>query len=264
MRAIAVAQTCPIAGDVRANLERHLRPARTAAELGAAVVVFPELSLTGYELQSAEQAAFTESDARLGPLIEAAATCGLTLVVGAPVRIGPSLFIGAFIIAPDRAVALYTKHRLGTFPPSAACDSITGDVPPAEATVFRPGDRNPLIALDDHCAAVAICADIGRPAHAEQAAARGADVYLASMFVIPSDFDGDAARLARYAAQHRMLTALANFGSPSGGLRSAGRSSIWSPAGERLVQLEAEGSGVAVVLETPTGYRTHAVMLRDE
>lgn len=49
-RSIAVAQTCPVAGDVQANLDEHLRLARLAAEEGAQVVVFPELSLTGYEL----------------------------------------------------------------------------------------------------------------------------------------------------------------------------------------------------------------------
>lgn len=81
------------------------------------------------------------------------------------------------------------------------------------------------------------------------------------MFVIPSDFGGDALKLTRYAVQHRMMTALANFGSPSGGLRSAGRSSFWSEAGDLLVQLEASGSGIAVVAETEHGCRTRAVMV---
>src|SRR5262249_29397244 len=110
-------------------------------------------------------------------------------------------------------------------------------------------------------AAVAVCADIGRPAHPQHAADRGANTYLASMFVIPSDFDGEVARLSRYAEQHAMMTALANFGSPSGGLRSAGRSAIWSETGELLVQLEANGFGIAVVAEAEHGRRTRAVML---
>jgi len=49
-RSIAVAQTCPVAGDVQANLDEHIHLARLAAKEGAQVVVFPELSLTGYEL----------------------------------------------------------------------------------------------------------------------------------------------------------------------------------------------------------------------
>ena len=49
-RSIAVAQTCLVAGNVQGNLDEHIRLARLAAKEGAQVVVFPELSLTGYEL----------------------------------------------------------------------------------------------------------------------------------------------------------------------------------------------------------------------
>lgn len=257
-RSIAVAQTCPAPGDVQTNLYEHVRLARLAATEGARVVVFPELSLTGYEMELAPGLAFFERDVRLSPLLDVAESHETTLVVGAPVRLGPSLHIGAFIVSPDRTIEIYTKQHLGAFPPSASCDGV---VPPAEAAVFQPGDRDPLIRLGEHVAAVAICADIGRPAHAEQAAQRGADTYLASMFVIPSDSDGEAAKLSRYAVQHRMMTALANFGSPSGGLRSAGRSSVWSETGELLVKLGVHGSGVAVVIETQHGRHSQALML---
>ncbi|OAI41496.1 hypothetical protein AYO40_00235 [Planctomycetaceae bacterium SCGC AG-212-D15] len=262
-RSLAVAQTCPVPGDVEANLEEHIRLARLAASERAKIVLFPELSLIGYELSLAAGLAFSKNDSRLAPLLDVAAARSITLVVGAPVRLGNSLYIGAFILSPDRTTDLYTKHRLGAFPSSARCDSFDGSVPLAEATVFQPGDRNPLLGLGDHVAAVAVCADIGNPAYAESAANRGADTYLASMFVIPSDFEGEVAKLSQYALQHCMMTALANFGSPSGGLRSAGRSSIWSQAGELLVHLGPEGSGVAVVLETEDGLRTKAVMLDD-
>jgi predicted amidohydrolase len=127
--------------------------------------------------------------------------------------------------------------------------------------VFHPGDRNPLIRFGDNVAAVAVCADIGSPAHPQRAADRGANTYLASMFVIPSDFDGEVLKLSRYAVQHRMMTAMANFGGQSGGLKSAGRSAIWSETGELLVQLDANGSGIAVVTETEHGGRARAVML---
>lgn len=80
------------------------------------------------------------------------------------------------------------------------------------------------------------------------------------MFVIPSDFDGDAGRLSRYAGQYRMLTVFANFGGPSRGLRSAGRSSIWSDAGELLVRLRESGSGVGIVTETEDGRRCRVIM----
>jgi predicted amidohydrolase len=257
-RSIAVAQTCPAKGDVATNLQQHIRLALVAATEGAQIVVFPELSLTGYEIGLAPDLAFSEDDRRLFPLMETAATAAVVLVVGAPVRLGSQLHIGAFILFPDRKTALYTKHSLGAFGESARCDGI---VPPAEATVFKPGERNPLIHLGLNTAAVAICADIGRPSHPQHAVERGANTYLASMFIIPSEFDGDAAKLRRYAVTHSMATGLANFGSATGGLAAAGRSGVWSEAGELLVQLPAQGAGIATATETNKGWRVNTVML---
>ncbi len=257
-RSIAVAQTCPVRGDVAANVEQHLRLARVAAAEGAQVVVFPELSLTGYELDVVTALAFTEDDARLAALREVAASVSTTLIVGGPLRLESRLHVGAFILLPDGGIGLYTKHRLGAFSASASCD---GTVPPAEATVFHPGDRNPLIPLGETTAALAVCADIGDPSHPQHAAERGAKTYLASMFVIPSDFDEESAKLRRYAVEHAMTVAFANFGGPSGGLASAGRSAIWSERGEMLVQLQSNGCGVAVVDEVRHVQRAKAIML---
>ncbi len=260
-RSTSVAQTCPARGDVDANIDEHLRLTEIAASEGAQVVVFPELSLTGYELGLADALAFSEHDPRLAPLIDASSSHSMTLVVGAPARVGERLYIGAFVLYPNRTTALYTKHHLGAFGESARQDSGDGSIPPAEATVFHPGDHDPLVRLGGHLAAVAICADVGRPSHPRRAAERGAKTYLASMFVIPSDFEAESEKLSGYAARHSMAVALANFGSPSGGLASAGRSSVWSEGGELLVQLNPSGSGVAVATETAGGWCAKTIML---
>jgi predicted amidohydrolase len=252
-RAIAVAQTVPVRGDVTANLAEHLVLARLAADHGAEVVVFPELSLTGYELDLAATLSFAENDARLAPLSAVAKERGLTLIAGAPVRLGAALHIGAFVLLPDGRGDLYTKHHLGTFPPSAAVD---GTVPPGEPTVFEPGSRDPLLELGGRPAAIAVCADTGSASHPARAAACGGKTYLASMFVIPSEFEAETANLRSHARSHSLLVAAANFGGPSGGLASAGRSAIWSEQGELLGELGEHGAGVLVATEHESGFRT--------
>ena len=262
-RSIAVAQTVPIRGRVSANLEQHIRLVRVAALERAQVVAFPELSLTGYEPDLAEELAFTENDSRLAPLVDAAASNEIIVIAGAPVRIDSRLFIGAFIALPDRRVELYTKHHLGACSAAARCDSVATDgaIPPAEATVFHPGDRNPLVRFGGDVAAVAVCADTGRATHPQAAADRGATIYLASMFVIPSKFQREGMGLGVYATRHAMVIAFANFGGPSGGLASAGRSSIWSEKGELVAQLDARGIGVALAAESEVGWRGKTIML---
>lgn len=48
---VGLAQITPKLGDVRANLARHLEVVEEAADQGVQLLVFPELSLTGYVLQ---------------------------------------------------------------------------------------------------------------------------------------------------------------------------------------------------------------------
>ncbi len=257
-RSIAVAQTCPVDGDVSANVKQHVRLARMAAAEGAQILLFPELSLTGYELNLASDLAFSADDPRITPLLQLSSLASITLIVGAPIRAGARLHIAALILRPDGTTAIYTKHYLGAFPASA---SSSGIVPPDETKVFQAGDMNPLILVGGNVAAVAICADIGRATHAQQASARGANSYLASMFVIPDDIEGDVAKLRSYAMQHGMTVALANYGCATGGLPSAGRSSIWSGTGALLAQLGASGAGIAVAAETKGGWRAKTTML---
>lgn len=259
-RSIAVAQTCPLRGDVAANVEQHVRLVHVAAAERAQVVVFPELSLTGYELDLVHALTFSRRDPRLAPLLELACSHSMTLIVGAPVRIKSQLHIGALIISPNRTIELYTKHHLGAFSISASCNGV---VPPAEASVFHPGNRNPLVRFGGNTAAVAVCADTGRPSHARNAVDRGATTYLASMFIIPSELARETTNLRAYAVQHSMTVALANYGGPSGGLASGGCSAIWSAKGELLAQLDATGAGVAVAHESHAGWCARTVMLGD-
>jgi predicted amidohydrolase len=53
----AAAQSTSIAGDIDENVRRHAAFVRKAGEHHANVVVFPELSLTGYEPTIAKEAA---------------------------------------------------------------------------------------------------------------------------------------------------------------------------------------------------------------
>jgi predicted amidohydrolase len=258
LRSLAVAQTIPKAGDVVANTQTHVRLAKLAAKELAQVLVFPELSLVGYEMDLAQSLAFSREDPRLNPLREVAASCSILLVVGAPVQLAEHLYLGAFLIYPDGEVDLYTKHRLGAFAETACVDGV---VPAVEATVFHPGRLNPLVRYGEHQAAVAICADTGQASHPQLAAERGANAYLASMFVIPSEFQRESANLETYAKKYSMTVLFSNYGGPSGGLAAAGQSAIWSEKGEQICQLSENGTGIGVAFENGTGWGSKTIQV---
>jgi len=243
----------PVPGDLAASLRRHVALANLAAEEGAEVVVFPELSLTGYELSRAAELALSPGDGRLDGLrrwVEASKT---TLIVGAPIRDGGDLYLGAFVLLPTGEELVHQKRFLGTFGEEARVD---GELPPPEPEVFAVGQLAPLVPLRAGPGAVAICAEGNRLEHAALASARGARVYLSCSFVIPSEFEAATQHLQQRAAQHDLLVVFANFGGPSGGMRSAGGSSIWSPGGTLLGRLPSSGEGVLLADGGSGGFRS--------
>src|ERR1700733_2853407 len=81
---IALAQLNPTVGDLAGNVDRMTRASRDAAARGAEVVVFPELSLTGYPPRDlVEKPAFLESCEReLDRLARDTADLGLSVICG--------------------------------------------------------------------------------------------------------------------------------------------------------------------------------------
>lgn len=78
---VAVAQLAPRLGDVQANFETHLEWIARARDAGAGLVIFPELSLTGYHLKDlVAEVAVAIDDERLRRL--AAEAADIDLVVG--------------------------------------------------------------------------------------------------------------------------------------------------------------------------------------
>ena len=50
---IAAAQTIPVKGNIAENIKRHEKLIKYAAEKEVDILLFPELSLTGYEMELA-------------------------------------------------------------------------------------------------------------------------------------------------------------------------------------------------------------------
>jgi predicted amidohydrolase len=216
---VAVAQPPCAASDVAANALAHADAVRAAE---ARVVVFPEMSLTGYELDAP---AIDPGDPRLAPIVEACAETGSIALVGAPVNgeDGATIrHIGILAIDGSGVRVAYRKMWLGG----------------AEAERFDPGTAPALLEVDGHRIGLAVCKDTGVAQHAADTAALGIEGYVAGVLEFVEDDDVPAERSARITAQHNVWVALASFaGSTGGGYdRSAGRSIIRAGDGSVLAE----------------------------
>jgi predicted amidohydrolase len=112
---IALAQIAPRLGMLEENLERHLALIDEARGRGADLVVFPELGLTGYQLQDlAAEVAMRLDDPRLARL--AGATRGLSVVVSFVEESDDHrLFIAAALVEDGAIGHVHRKLFLPTY-----------------------------------------------------------------------------------------------------------------------------------------------------
>ena len=251
---VAVAQPPCTPHDVAANAWAHAAAIRAPGAAGARVVVFPELSLTGYELDADP---VDPGDERLQPIVQACADTGATALVGAPIadnskkieegragngegaagngegapgngkgrtasgtgRTGP-VFIAVLAVDGQGATVAYRKMWLGD----------------DEAKRFTPGPTPAKQTVDGWRLGLAVCKDTGVPEHAAATAALGIDAYLAGTVKHLEEAGLQHERAQQIATRHYTWVAIASCAGPTGGGydQTAGRSGIWAPDGSLI------------------------------
>ena len=150
---IALAQTNSTVGDLCGNAKRMLTFARRAAESGANVVVFPELSLTGYPPRDLlEKESFLDrTEQHLERLAADAAPLNVSIICGTVTRTGSPaghpIYNSAAVLRDGRVVFRQHKMLLPTY-----------DVFD-EARYFEPATKQSPLALGDAISALTICED---------------------------------------------------------------------------------------------------------
>ena len=234
---IALAQTASVPVDVLANLAAAERTIISAANRGAALTAFPELSLTGYELDgiaNTPAAWLTPGDARLDGVRRACSATRTAAILGAPWRDADGQpRLAAIVVGPDGEVQASPKQYLHD----------------NEGDVFVAGRALPPFTVGDWRVAVAVCFDSAHPAHAAEAAAQGADLYIGSALYATGQERRCDLHFGARAMDNRMFAALANYAGTTGGIASIGQSSVWAPTGEVVQRAGLEETLLVVELD---------------
>ncbi|MVV48532.1 carbon-nitrogen hydrolase family protein [Pseudomonas sp. PB120] len=249
MTAIAAAQSISIAGDLAANIAVHRRFMQVAAEQGVQLLIFPELSLTGYERGLAASLAIAPDDSVLQPLRDCAREVGVTAVVGMPIRLsGDSpVLIGALVLGAEGSLGVYSKQHLH----------------PGEEVAFAPGTGGSPLTIGADTVALAVCADFSHASHAAAAAQQGADVYAAGVLITESGYVPDTTLLQGYARTHSMAVLMANHGGATGGWEPAGRSAIWASDGSLVAAAAGTGNLMVIARRNTDGWTGQVVAVAE-
>lgn len=161
---VALAQVKLTVGALRANTERVLAAIKQAEH--ADLVVFPELTITGYPLEDIVYR--SDLYAMLDPCIDAIkqASHQCAVMVGLPEVDGQAIYNAVSVFAAGQRIAHYRKQVLPNY----------GEFD--EKRYFTAGDSTCVFNLAGHQVGVLICEDVWRPEPMAAAKAAGAELIV--------------------------------------------------------------------------------------
>ena len=149
---VAVAQISCSLGDPKANLSKVRDFSRRAKEVGAELIVFPEVTDTGYSMSVIQKHSSHWKSGFVAGLQEVASELSVAIVSGVSERDESSIYNSQVLVdAKGDIVAKYRKTHLYAVPPVE------------EQTCFAAGDTFASFALGDLRFGFSICYDLRFP-----------------------------------------------------------------------------------------------------
>jgi len=232
---ICIAQTKAVKGDIAQNIVRHKKLAEFAALRSSQIIIFPELSLTGYEPALANGLATHKDDARFNDLQLVSDKRNIVIGAGIPIRSDKGILIGMIIFRPLQPSQTYFKQYLH---------------PDEEPYFIKGPPQKVLQGVNDHIA-LAICYEISVSEHAKRAYENGAEIYIASVAKTADGIEKAFETLATTAKKYSMIVLVSNCVGDCEGKQAGGRSAIWNNKGILLEQLNDKDEGI-IVFDTTT------------
>ena len=219
---IGLAQIRSSTGDIDRNISHHLD---VLDHLGAGdvdLVMFPELSLSNYAPDIANSVAMEPDDIRLKPFQEFADRTGISVGVGIPLRSTNRPLISIIVFFANRIKTIIHKSYLHE----------------DELPYFSVSSMPVTVLEMSRRVTVAICHEINVDAHIESAAAKGIDVYLASVAKTAVGLDAAREKLLVHASKFNIPVLVVNSVGTCEGKEAGGGSMVIGADGTVICSLD--------------------------
>ena len=225
---ISVAQIQPEKGEIERNISLHKKWIRQAITCDTNVIIFPELSLTGYVPELAMTLATSSDDPRLNEFQQISDLKGITISVGLPTRSEAGVHISMIIFQPSQPKTMYLKQLLDT----------------DELLYFVPGTQQVVIDVGGTKIVPAICYESLQAQHFENAKKLGMELYVASVAKTNKGIKKATQYFPKVAKDHSIPMLMSNSIGKCGNFESVGHSSVWNEKGALLGQLDNKNEGM--------------------
>lgn len=233
---ICIVQAKALIGHIQKNIENHLAFIERAIARNSDLVIFPELSITGYEPELAKELSTKAEDKRFAPFQRLSDENEIIIGVGMPIKAPDGVTISMLIFQPFKTRLVYSKRLLH----------------PDELPFFISGTDQPLLNVKGKIIALGICYETLQREHFIRAKEHHADVYVASVSKPDKGTEKAYVHFPSMAKEFEMVVLMANSVGFCDNFLSNGLSSVWSSKGKRIEQLGQEHQGM-LIYDTETG-----------
>lgn len=227
---LSVAQSKPFPGEIEKNIFRHAEMIEVAIDHRVELIVFSELSITGYEPTLADRLALDVDDKRFEIFQELSDRGNITIGIGAPIKSLNGIQISLIFFQPGLPQVVYAKHYLH----------------PDEDPFFVPGKNVDGIVVRGKKIALAICYEISIAQHTALALQSDTTCFIASVAKSFKGVDTATEQLMATAKKYSIPVLMSNATGPSDGGFCAGKSLVVDANGAVLGQLDSETEGLLI------------------
>lgn len=227
---IGIAQTKSLKGEIQQNIQNHLKMIRRAIELDVDLIVFPELSITSFEPELAQQLAADIEDSIFDSFQTLADGNSITIGVGMPIRTHTGIKISMLLFQSNAKRTVYSKQKLHS----------------DELPYFTCGDEQVFLKIKDRKIAFGICYEAMQKEHFIQGDQKEVQIHIVSVAKPQNGIEKAYEHFPKMAREFQTPIMMSNSIGPCDNFLSAGQSAVWNDKGELVSQLDSENQGFLI------------------
>lgn len=218
---ICISQTKSEKGNIQKNILNHLKFVRHAIDLKSDLIVFPELSITNYEPDLAQELAIDIESNIFKPFQDLSDKHGITIGIGVPTKTAKGIQISMLIFQPKKEKITYSKQMLHQ----------------DELPYFVCGSNQTLLNITGVKVAFGICYETLQREHFLNAKNQDIDIYIASVAKPKNGIEKAYKHFPKIAREFNTPILMSNCIGSCDNFMSVGQSAAWNKKGALIAQL---------------------------
>lgn len=227
---ICIAQTKSLNGNVQENIKNHLNIIKRAIKLNSDLIIFPELSITGYEPKLAKALATNVKDNIFSPFQEFSDKNNVTIGIGMPTKHNKDIRISMLIFKPNKERIVYSKQLLDS----------------DEFPYFSCGTHQTILHIKKKKIALGICYETLQREHFLNTVKEGANIYITSVAKPQKGIEKANKHFSQISKEFKTPILMANSIGHCDNFLSIGQTAVWNKNGKQIQQLDTKNEGLLI------------------